>query len=245
MNQKKIAILFYGRIQNYERCYKNINDEIAINYDIDYFLSHSPELNENVQDFKTLFKPIAICNDPIKYPKNLEKFHKNSKDYNTIPHYINKMRVFNLLEDHINKNKVEYDYIFCTRIDVFYFNNLIFENFTEIDDNTIYIPDGHDWGNPGINDQMAIGNLEGIRKYTSIYNNIEIILEKLKTSWAEMINLENINYMKLNVKRYSRNYLLKINQENYNYYEYYKKKNIAIPNIQYIKKNIAIPNNIE
>ena len=218
-------------------------------YDLDFFLSHSPQLNEDVEDFKKVFNPISVCNDPIVSDINLDNYPKNFSEHvvrkyaiNIIPQFINKMRVFKLLEDHINKNKVDYDYIFSTRVDLFYFNKLTFEEFKEIDDNTIYIPDGNQWPPPmppGINDHMAIGNLNGMRKYMNVYKYLKTYLDNGCILRPETVLLSHINNMKLNVKYYSRNYCIRSNEEQakkqYEYYLNYKKKGIDIPNWKYPK----------
>ena len=60
----KIAFLFYGRIKKFDKFYmKNIVP--LKEHTIDCFLSHSPDLNEDLTGFISLYKPISYTNDEI------------------------------------------------------------------------------------------------------------------------------------------------------------------------------------
>jgi hypothetical protein len=47
----KIAILYSGRILNYDKYYANLQKYIVKDNDVDYYLSHSKELNEDLSGF--------------------------------------------------------------------------------------------------------------------------------------------------------------------------------------------------
>ena len=60
----KLAILMAGRIMNYKNAYPNIMENIVQGNDVDFFLSHSPELDEDLEDFRKVFQPNILNNDP-------------------------------------------------------------------------------------------------------------------------------------------------------------------------------------
>lgn len=110
---------------------------------------------------------------------------------NMILHFINKCRVFQLLE---NNNKItnnNYDIILSLRIDLVFYNPIIFPN--EILP-TIYIPNEHHYG--GINDRLAYGDFDTMAKYMKIiyyiYNIIQIV-------HPERLTLANIKYHKIDI----------------------------------------------
>ena len=69
----KIAILFSGRINRYQEHYENILTNIVQNNDADFFLSHSPECEEDIEKFCTIYRPKTVNNDPIHYGQWAEK----------------------------------------------------------------------------------------------------------------------------------------------------------------------------
>ena len=61
----KIAILFSGRILNYDRYYNNLKKFIFKDNEVDIFLSHSKELNEDLTGFINLYKPKIVIDETI------------------------------------------------------------------------------------------------------------------------------------------------------------------------------------
>jgi hypothetical protein len=72
----------------------------------------------------------------------------------------------------------------------FIFNNLV--------DNTIYIPSG--WDHCGINDQVAYGKLDVMKKYNSI-NAIDLLEKELSIIHPESLTGANIHFYKLKIER--------------------------------------------
>jgi hypothetical protein len=64
------------------------------------------------------------------------------------------------------------------RIDLIFQSKFIFEN---IKDNTIYIPSGYDYLDKAINDQVAYGNVDVMKKYNSIFSNVISLLDNKKS----------------------------------------------------------------
>jgi hypothetical protein len=70
--------------------------------------------------------------------------------------------------------------------------------FDNLKDDTIYIPEGYDWG--GVNDQIAYGKLDVMKKYNSI-NAVDLLEKNLSIPHPETLNCANINFHKLKIER--------------------------------------------
>ena len=200
----KIAILFSGRIFKFGNHYNNIMENIVQDHDADIFLSHSPELDEDLDAFCDLYNPVALINDPIpEYDFTMYPLHiySNTNRRNCFSMYYNRLRVFNLLDDHIKKTGIQYDCILSYRLDLFSYNKIDYN----IQPNTLYIPQGSDWCN-GINDQVAYGNYEPMKAYMSVFNNIYNILNSGCPFHPELINSENILLNNISIERVPFNY---------------------------------------
>lgn len=195
----KIAVLFSGRIFKFGNHYNNIMENIVQGHDADFFLSHSPELDEDLESFCEIYQPIATSNDPIpefdftKYPNYPGSVtHRR----NVICMFYNRRRVFNLLDTHIKTNNIEYDCIVSYRLDLFSYNKIDYN----IQSNILYIPEGSDhYG--GINDQVAYGTYEPMKKYMNPINHIDDILLNIGIFHAELINKENLLLHKVAIQR--------------------------------------------
>ena len=118
---------------------------------------------------------------------------------NMLRHFINKTRVLALLEMHIEKENINYDVVISLRIDLVFNHKL---NFSDIEDNTIYIPKEYDYVQNGINDQFAYGNLSVMKKYNTIILNMNELLESNKSILhPESLTLANINFHNLKIIR--------------------------------------------
>jgi hypothetical protein len=195
----KIAILFSGRIFRFGNHYNNIMENIVQGHDADFFLSHSPELDEDLESFCEMYKPVATSNDPIpefdftQYPV-FPEFTTNRR--NIISMLYNRVRVFNLLETHMKINNIEYDFIVSYRLDLFSYNKLDYK----IEPNILYIPEGSDHCG-GINDQVAYGTYEPMKIYMHTFNNIYNILDSGCPIHPELINKENLLLHNINIQR--------------------------------------------
>ena len=195
----KIAILFSGRIFRFGNHYNNIMENIVQGHDADFFLSHSPELNEDLESFYELYKPVALCNDPIpefdftQYPV-FPEFTTNRRNITSMLY--NRLRLFNLLDTHIKTNNIEYEYIVSYRLDLLSYNKLDYK----IEPNILYIPEGSDHCG-GINDQVAYGAYEPMKKYMNTFNNIYNILNSGCPFHPELINKENLLLYTINIQR--------------------------------------------
>jgi hypothetical protein len=171
-----------------------------------FFLSSDNSDNIFLQNFITLYKPKAYINEKINQPidksinKNKYNFYENYiKHYNISSHFLNKIRIFNLLENYIKENDIEYKIVISLNLEIFFNEKLVFEN---IQDNTIYIPYGIDWY--GLNDNFAYGNLSSMKKYMNISLNNKN--NCCCNSNQICLMLVNIDFYNLNIIRFKLNY---------------------------------------
>ncbi len=198
---QRIALLYYGRIRHFDALYKNTRASIGSAYAIDIFYSSDNEKLEEIQKFVKLYRPISINNDAIVDRIDFTKYpypdkHPYTNYDNMSRHFINKKRVFHLLEQYKEKTSTVYDIVLATRLD------LQFDTFyiPTPEQNTLYIPEGED--HSGINDRFAMGDTESMKKYMNLYDTCEYILEnRLAKPHPEQLALANIKHHTLTVKR--------------------------------------------
>jgi hypothetical protein len=203
----RIAILVYGRLNKCAEHYNNIIESFGEHNNIDFFASSDNSAESLLNDFIALYKPIKFINDPIHYDYDLGKYpnkHCSTNVHNMTCHFINKNRVFVLLEEHITRNNIQYDCVVSLRIDCVFQHTFLFDS---LDDNTIYIPSGSDYVDKGINDQVAYGKMDVMKKYNSL-NAVDLLEKNLSISHPESLNYANIHYHKLNIQRPDINYYL-------------------------------------
>jgi len=202
----RIAVLVFGRLNRCDEHYENIMESLGDN-ELDFFVSSDNPDEALLQDFIRLYKPKSCNTNAISYNYDLSKYP--GKRVETIidtmtRHFINKNRVLELLEEYIDKTKVEYDCVLSLRVDCVFKNKFNFDSFQE---NTIYIPYGCDFIENAINDQLAYGNIEVMRKYNSI-NPVELLEKGLSIPHPESLNFANIKFHKLLVQRPNIEYFL-------------------------------------
>jgi len=202
----KIAILFTGRIKYYNDIYNNIVDKIVNNNQIDFYLSTSPEITDenDLKEFIDLYKPVKVINEPINHNFDYNKYEKLScwvRPKNICDMWYNRMRIFNAIED-------KYDIILSYRLDLNPFNYINYEI-----NNFINIPLCDDYSG-GINDQIAYGNYNEMKKYMNLYSYLPEILNSCLMH-PETILKHYIKKYNLNVKRTVNFIYYIINNENY------------------------------
>ena len=196
----RIALLVYGRLNKCNEHYNNIMGNIGKEHNVDVFLSSDTSSETQLQEFIELYKPISYNNDKIIYDTNLEKYEKHEATNidHMIRHFINKQRVFTLLELYVKKESITYDIVISLRIDLVFHNSF---NLTPLQNDTIYIPSDNDFLD-GINDQVAYGSIDVMKKYMNIYEYIIDLLErKITIAHPESLTLANIQFHKINIIR--------------------------------------------
>jgi hypothetical protein len=194
----RIAVLVYGRLNKCVEHYDNIMEHIGNHHTIDMFMSSDNSSEPLLEGFLELYKPIAYTNDPITYDYDLGAYpgkRHETNIHNMTCHYINKNRVFALLEEYVKKANVHYEVVLSLRLDCVFQNRFDFHGIAE---NTIYIPSGNDFW--GINDQLAYGSLDTMKQYNSI--DAKMLLDrKLSIPHPECLCLANIQFHKLRIQR--------------------------------------------
>ena len=203
----KIAILFYGRINNCKEYYENTKENLIDNNNADVYLSCDNGSENDLNDFIKLYNPIKFCNDKIIYDfSEYDKYSTHGKMISAstlIPSLINKKRVFELMK---STNNI-YDIIISQRVDITYFNKFNIYDIISNDLSSLYIPSQYD--HTGINDHISIGNFNNMEKYMNIFNNIILLMENGASKHSETLTLANINYYNINVIRFDLTYFMK------------------------------------
>jgi len=199
----RIAVLVYGRLNKCVEHYENIIAHIGKHHTIDFFMSSDNSSEPLLKGFLELYTPIAYTNDPVTYKYDLGAYpgkRHETNIHNMTCHYINKNRVFALLETYVEKANVHYEVVLSLRLDCVFQNQF---DFTGIAENTVYIPTGNDFW--GINDQLAYGSLDTMKKYNSI--DAKTLLDrKLSIPHPECLCLANIQFHGLQVQRVNLQY---------------------------------------
>lgn len=196
------AVLIFGRLNKCIEHYQNITESIGLEHTLDFFLSSDDSPDFLLQEFIELYKPISYINDKIVHEYKFENYPTQveaSKNGNMTRHYINKSRVFQLFEKYVTNNSVKYDAIIALRLDIVFHNKFTFS--LHLEDNTIYIPSDHD--NYGLNDRVAYGNIDVMRKYMNIIHNVYYLLNIKKCNrHSECLTLANVIYHRINICRF-------------------------------------------
>ena len=200
----RIAVLFYGRILHFDKRF--LLKKLDSSHNIDIFYSCDAEPDNLVDDFIYLYEPVAVNNEKIHCSLDLNSYYANTRGvnvYNMIRHFINLSRVFQLLENHISNTGTAYDIVIATRLDL----QISRLELIQPEKNTIYIPYGED--NCGLNDRFAMGDIDTMRNYTNIFNNILFLLDNdLAILHPEMLTLAHIKHSNINIKRLYMLYIL-------------------------------------
>lgn len=205
----KNAVLFYGRIKNYDTNYANLKKYLG---EADFFISHSPELNEDLTDFIKLYQPKIIIDEPIIVDETLLSYPKaifyvtDEMIRKRLAACINIERVFNSFEKYVLDTNTQYDKIIVTRVDLLYYSQYPFENIV-LDNNVIYIPEGRDHEG-GMNDQVAVGNINSIKEYCSINKNYKKLLDNGTGHHSETVLKAHLKDKNLIVKRFFLDYII-------------------------------------
>lgn len=207
----RICVLVYGRLNKCAEHYNNILDSIGKEHDIDFFCSSDNSSEELLQDFIRIYNPISYTNDKIDYTLDLSKYQKTLEtnvDF-MIRHFINKNRVFGLLEKYIEKNKnISYDIVISLRVDLLFLNKFNFNNSllsSLKNTNSIFIP--YINNHRGVNDQLAFGDYNTMKKYMNIINNCVYLIENYSILVnPEIITKTNIEFYNLQIMNFEISY---------------------------------------
>jgi hypothetical protein len=168
----KVAILFSGRIKGYERVLPKLQD-IKNRYSPTYYCSlNEPEYNEYIDTFCKLFdiSRERINTEVTPHPEFLKnvKNYKSNSPRNTYSMFYHENKAFAMMGRDVVQNNKDFDCIMYYRADM---NSPDMLNLEMPKPNTIYIPNGHDYG--GINDRLAYGNFESMKQYCNLIDTLD------------------------------------------------------------------------
>ena len=202
----RIAVLVYGRLAKCADHYTSLLDSLGPGT-VEFFMSSDASPQPHLDAFLRLYKPIAYTNAPITYTCDLGRYPgapEGTNIHNMTCHFINKWRVFSLLEAHVAATQTTYDVVVSLRIDLLIRTPF---PFGELVDNTVYIPEGCDFLDNAINDRVAYGKLDAMKLYNGIVSTAEILLHMgLTIPHPESLTLANILFTGLAVKRFPLTY---------------------------------------
>jgi len=202
-----IAVLVYGRLAKTKETYFNIIQNLGTEHTFDFFASSDNSLEEDLNDFISLYQPKSYINEQII---NIEdKYEYPDAQHSYIPravrHYVNKMRVFELLENYITTENTHYDIVVSLRIDLYFNEKVLFSDI--INENTVYIPAENNYG--GINDQFAYGDFSSMKIYMNIYNNLPTLITLKGIPFhPETVVCALLCYNNMNIVRFKLSYYI-------------------------------------
>lgn len=204
-----IAVLIYGRLNKCKEHYSNIINSIGTEHTLDFFASSDNSSEEQINTFNNIYHPVSYVNDKIGYTCNIKKYpgiREETNIHNMTCHFINKYRVYALLEKYIQLTNTHYDVVISLRVDIVFNNNFIFN---EIADDIIYVPNCCDYVDNGLNDQIAYGTILSMKKYMNIFQNIFRILDNGHSiPHPESLTFANAKFNNLKVCRFELNYYI-------------------------------------
>lgn len=212
----RIAIYFSGRVYSYNTLQLNelIHSlELQTGKQIDLFAScgtHIKSFNSFIDILPVKAHSFIDVEIP-DYIYTLNTYGKTTRPtcYNMYYHNLN---AFNLIETYMNTHNIVYDIIIKYRADITVTNDTI--KIDKCMDNTIYIPEGSDWDG-GINDQIAYGNFNSMKKYSNLVNNIKQLCTNGIAFHPETLLRAHLLDQKLTVRRFPFKYVLNSCRQNH------------------------------
>jgi len=214
-----IALLFAGRIYTFEECFPTIKqfvlDEIHNKIPvatIDGFLSHNiANTKDNIESFCKLYNVKSFESINVYEPcetiiRSMPPVNLSIGSNKPVYMYYNWKKAYNLMKEYENNNSIIYDIVIYLRADMVIDSPIEFD--FNLQDNTVYIPEGNDWCN-GLNDQMAIGKNNTMKTYCNIIDNIDAIYKKYNSQFhTETYVKQNMMMNEIKVERFKMNYTL-------------------------------------
>jgi hypothetical protein len=206
MEQKKVAILFYGLARSIHKTIDLIQTNLftpltdhSIHYDIFIHTNkifgeyHNIWTNEHTDnyinpDIETLLKPkyfIWDNQETIINSIDFNEYYTNLGNWTNMTEEMTKYLIKNMCLALYSKKQVsllfekyknEYDYAIIVRPDMYIYNKFDIEYFNEINDNNIIIPE-KDWFS-GCNDRFCIGKPSIILKCGKLFDELKEYSEK-------------------------------------------------------------------
>ena len=179
-NEPVVAVIFAGRINGYEHNLNKIQD-IINDYNPIFFCSLNEDKGSDyINKFTNTFniKEDQINIEKTVLPEWINSFMNENeitsiKPYNMYSMFYHEHKAFNLIEEYQVKYNIKFTTVLYHRADLQSTDKLIMNipNY-----NTIYLSDERSYY--GVNDRMAYGNVDTMKKYCNTVNNLDTILVK-------------------------------------------------------------------
>ena len=184
LHGKRIAMCFSGQARAVKYCFESIsNNLLAPLGKVDIFIHswfidplernkfdifHLNIIDASLDEYVEMYRPVASLFEDFERSTYFR--FNNMKERIRIMFY--SMNRANELKSQYELDQgFKYDYVIRGRTDLFLRKPIIPEQLYWLDDNSVLIPSGFDFG--GINDQMAIGTSLAIDKYASIHKMLD------------------------------------------------------------------------
>jgi hypothetical protein len=174
----RVAFIIYGRIDGYEHVLENLI-HLKKKYRADFFCSLNKK--KKTAYHQKLYDALGMSSEQIHNEKT-----PTAPDYvlylgdRTPPEYqfmysafYQQNKTFELLEKYEERHRIKYDCIVVYRADIEARESL---NITELKANTIYIPEGDNWG--GVSALFAYGRRDVMKAYSTLFQSLDPLCKK-------------------------------------------------------------------
>jgi hypothetical protein len=174
----RTAFILYGRIDGYEHVLQNLID-LKNKYKADFFCSLNKEVKTAYH--QKLYDSLGMKPDQMRNEKTpIAPDYVLNMGYRTPPEYqfmysafYQENKTFELLETYEKKHGIKYDCVIVYRADIEARETL---NINELKHNTIYIPEGDNWG--GVSALFAYGKRDVMKIYSTIFFFLQALCAK-------------------------------------------------------------------
>jgi hypothetical protein len=191
----KIAILYSGRVLNWDDYYKNLQHYIVKGHDVDFFFFHNKNQDEDLTGFIELYKPKIVMDEEI-----LAQYSVTPMNMSGMYMFYSRNAIFKAFKQYVLENNCQYDFVCSYRLDLLTLCDIHFETLIH-NDQVVNIPNIAHSG--GINDFMAIGSMNAMEKYCSLAENYETLLTATRNTGSnEFMLLTYLESIHLRVNFY-------------------------------------------
>lgn len=216
---KHVAIMFSGRIKNYEHN-KAIIKAIQDKYKATVFCSINKKIKSDyIKQFCTDFdiKDEQINLEPTITPdwvKELSSTPETSHS-NFYSNMYHKYKAFELIEKYQAKHKIHFDCVIFTRVEIDSSLSPTLD-IKEVKPNTLYVPEPiYDYS--GLNDQMAYGDFNTMKLYCNMVNEVKKMCHEQKVLFhPETMLLKHVQNIGVHLERFSHFYMFHARARNNN-----------------------------
>lgn len=177
MSSSRAAVLIGGRILTFDKVVETWNSNLfAVNSNVtfDLFISVNSRVACEVVDVDAIISKAKLVLNPNVSIKYIVQDYAHTDEriaFNIMSMYWHNKKAFEM----ISSDTAAYDYVIKWRADIVLQSSLILPTPIQLSSNTntIYIPNGKDWG--GLNDQIAAGSYAAMKEYCALIDHIDVL----------------------------------------------------------------------